>query len=177
VRRRDWKAVFDRALRERGIDPAAYPWKGYPEREFDPRVPTAAPRTILVGDAAGIDPLLGEGIAQGFDYAELAADSILEARRSGDYRFRNHHARLLASPLGRELRLTARAVDRLYDPRRFPFWISLLFRSRSVRGIVGEALAEGGGLHDRIGVLALAALGHALRPGARRFRGDPAPGL
>ncbi len=165
IRRRDWKRVFAAALRARGVDPAAHRWKGFPEREFDPRIPTAAPRAILLGDAAGIDPLLGEGIAQGFEYAELAADSILRARRAGDWRFADHHAGLLRSPLGRELSLTARTVDHLYDRRRFPFWISLLFRSRAVREIVGSAMSEGGGLSDRVGSIALSALGQWLRPG------------
>jgi len=164
VRRRDWKIVFGEALRARGVDPAGTRWKGYPEREFDPRLPTAAPRVILVGDAAGIDPLLGEGIAQAFDYAELAAESILRARRTGDWRFADHHRRLLRSPLGRELSLTARTADHLYDRRRFPFWISLLFRSRAVRRIVGDAMSEGGGLSDHVGRIALAAVGAWLVP-------------
>jgi flavin-dependent dehydrogenase len=165
VRRRDWKIVFAEALRARGVDPAAHRWKGFPEREFHPRIPTAMPRVLLVGDAAGIDPLLGEGIAQGFDYAELAADSILRARRTGDWRFADHHRRLLRSPLGRELSLTARTADHLYDRRRFPFWISLLFRSRAVREIVGSAMSEGGGLSDHVGRIALAALAQWVRPG------------
>ncbi len=164
VRRRDWKRKFADALRARGVPPEAYRWKGYPEREFDPRIPTAAPRVLLVGDAAGIDPLLGEGIAQGFAYADLAADSILRALRRGDYAFVDHHARLLRSPLGRELSLVARAIDHLYSRRAFPFWISLLFESGAVRRIVGEALAEGGGLSDHVGRIAFAALARLLLP-------------
>ena len=164
VRRRDWKSVFAEALRARGVDPAVHRWKGFPEREFDPRISTAVPRAILIGDAAGIDPLLGEGIAQALDYAELAAESILRARRTGDWRFADHHRRLLRSPLGRELSLTARTADHLYDRRRFPFWISLLFRSRAVREIVGRTMSEGGGLSDHVGRIALAALGQWLRP-------------
>lgn len=164
VRRRDWKREFASALRERGISSEPKEWKGYPERAFNPRIPTAAPRVILVGDAAGIDPLMGEGIAQSFSYAELAAESILRGRRTGNYEFRDHHRDVLRSPLGRELRLTAWAVDRLYDSRRFPFWISLLFASRTVRRAVGDALSEGGGLSDRLGRIALASLGHLLSP-------------
>jgi flavin-dependent dehydrogenase len=162
LRRRDWKRVFEDALRHRGIAPESIRWKGFPERTFDPGLPTAAPRVLLVGDAAGIDPILGEGIAQCFDYADLAAEAILRARRTRDYAFRDHHARLLRSPLGRELRLRALAVDHLYDPRRFPFWIGLLFSSRVVREIVGESLAEGGGFYPRKGRIALAALGRLL---------------
>ncbi|MFQ5458798.1 MAG: NAD(P)/FAD-dependent oxidoreductase, partial [Myxococcota bacterium] len=150
------------ALAERGVQPDAFRWKGYAERAFNPRIPTALPRVLLVGDAAGIDPLMGEGIAQGFAYAELAADTLLAARRKGDYRFGNHHRRLLRTPLGRELRLTARAADFLYSPRHFPFWISLLFDDRRVRNIVGDALAEGGGLSPRIGRIALSAAGRFL---------------
>src|SRR4030042_1264415 len=53
VRRRDWKGQFTQALSERGVVPDAYRWKGYPERTFEPRIATAAPRVLLVGDAAG----------------------------------------------------------------------------------------------------------------------------
>jgi flavin-dependent dehydrogenase len=164
VRRRDWKQVFAEALRARSVPPEAYRWKGYPERTFDPRISTAAPRVLLVGDAAGIDPLLGEGIAQALAYADLAADSILQARRRGDYAFADHHRRLLHSPLGRELRLVTRAVDHLYSRRAFPFWISLLFESSAVRRIVSKALAEGDGFSDHIGRIALAALARLLVP-------------
>lgn len=167
VRRRDWKREFASSLEERGVSPEAFRWKGYPVRAFDPRIPTAAPRVLLVGDAAGIDPLMGEGIAQGFAYAELAADAILDARKRGDYRFNDYHRRILRSPLGRELRLTARTADYLYDPRHFPFWISLIFDNSNVRRIVGEAMAEGGGLRNHIGSIALSALGHFLLPWRR----------
>jgi flavin-dependent dehydrogenase len=110
---------------------------------------------------------MGEGIAQGFAYAELAADAILDAGTTGDYRFSGYHRSVLRSPLGRELRLTARTADYLYNPRHFPFWISLLFENARVRSIVGGALAEGGGLSPRIGSIALSALGRALLPWMR----------
>ncbi len=167
VRRRDWKGEFARALADRGVPPDSVSWKGFPERAFDPRLPTAMPRALLVGDAAGIDPLMGEGIAQSFVYAELAAETILRAGRRSDYRFREYHRNLLRSPLGRELRLTAASADTLYSARHFPFWISLLFESASVRSVVGEALAEGGGLSQRMGRITMAALGRLITRGWR----------
>jgi hypothetical protein len=45
--------------------------------------------------------------------------------------------------------------------------MSLLFDSGNVRRIVGEALADGGGLRDHIGSIALSALGHFLLPWRR----------
>lgn len=167
VRRRDWKEEFTRALAERGVAPGAARWKGFPERAFDPRLPPAMPRALLVGDAAGIDPLMGEGIAQSFAYAEIAAETILGARRRDDYRFLDYRPRLFRSPLGRELRLTARTADTLYSARHFPFWISLLFDSATVRNVVGEALAEGGGLSSRLGRITLAAVGRLISRGWR----------
>jgi len=42
--------------------------KGHPLRRFHPRGLFSAPRTLLVGDAAGVDPLLGEGISFALGY-------------------------------------------------------------------------------------------------------------
>lgn len=70
---------------------------------FSPFARLARPRALLVGDAAGADPLFGEGIGVGMGYAEVAAEYILQAFRRGDLSFRGYRRRILASPVGKYL--------------------------------------------------------------------------
>jgi flavin-dependent dehydrogenase len=64
------------------VEPARF--KRYSVRGLELHRPMSAPRVLLVGEAAGVDPLLGEGIAQGIAHGALAARYLaprLEARR------------------------------------------------------------------------------------------------
>jgi flavin-dependent dehydrogenase len=56
-----------------------------------------------VGEAAGIDILSGEGIAQALQYGALAGPFLAEAFRSGDLRFDGWTERVRSSQLGRQL--------------------------------------------------------------------------
>ena len=60
-------------------------------------------RVLLVGDAAGSDPLFGEGISIALGYGALAAAEIGEAFRRGDFSFRDYPTRVRGSSLGRSL--------------------------------------------------------------------------
>lgn len=97
--------------------------------QFAPQGPFAAPRVLLVGDAAGVDPFYGEGIAPALGYGQLAATAILDAFTHGDFSFRNYRRNLLKSELGKMLRwrlLAARVVYRLSCPavQRLIWWKS-----------------------------------------------------
>ena len=48
-------------------------WQAFPIRTFVPGAPIAAPHALLVGDAAGCDPLMGEGISYALEYGIMAA--------------------------------------------------------------------------------------------------------
>jgi menaquinone-9 beta-reductase len=76
---------------------------GHPIHWFSPRNRFSAPRLLLVGDAAGADPLFGEGIGPALAYGKLAAESIRNAAQTGDYAFRDYRPRLVNSYLGRYL--------------------------------------------------------------------------
>ncbi|MDD2694598.1 MAG: FAD-dependent monooxygenase [Anaerolineales bacterium] len=76
---------------------------GHPIHWFSPRGTFARPRLLLVGDAAGVDPLFGEGIAPALGYGQVAAQSIQRAFQRGDFSFRDHTWRLALSPVGRYL--------------------------------------------------------------------------
>jgi flavin-dependent dehydrogenase len=73
---RDVSAVLAKRLRTLGIDPADCKKKRYAERGYDPAARIAAGALMLAGEAAGIDPFTGEGIAQAIEYGVLAGNFL-----------------------------------------------------------------------------------------------------
>jgi menaquinone-9 beta-reductase len=59
----------------------AFPIRWYRRR----RTRIAAANVLLAGDAAGADPLMGEGISLALEYGSLAARAARDALRDGDY--------------------------------------------------------------------------------------------
>ncbi|HYI02257.1 NAD(P)/FAD-dependent oxidoreductase [Hyalangium sp.] len=95
-------------LEERGLHLSDYRVKRFSERGFEVHRPFAAHRILLVGEAAGIDPLVGEGIGQAIEYGKLAGD-YLAARLGGrELRFDDWTKHVALSALG--LHLSARGV-------------------------------------------------------------------
>jgi menaquinone-9 beta-reductase len=86
-----------------GLALDSYEVKGHPIRWFAPGNPMSAPRVLLVGDAAGADPLFGEGISFALGYGALAAGEIGQAFHSNDFSFQAYKGRIVRSPLGQAL--------------------------------------------------------------------------
>ena len=86
-----------------GFDLDEYKIKGHPIRWFHPSNVFSVPRVLLVGDAAGTDPLFGEGISMALGYGKLAAAELEEAFRAGNFSFNGYRRRLARSALGRTL--------------------------------------------------------------------------
>ena len=86
-----------------GFSLGDYEIKGHPIRWFSPDNPMAVPRVLLVGDAAGADPFLGEGISIALGYGALAAAEIGEAFQQNEFSFQGYRQRVLKSPLGQVL--------------------------------------------------------------------------
>ena len=86
-----------------GFDLGNYEIKGHPIRWFSPPNQMSAPRVLLVGDAAGADPFLGEGISVALGYGALAAQEIGAAFRENNFSFNGYRQRVLRSPLGQVL--------------------------------------------------------------------------
>jgi flavin-dependent dehydrogenase len=80
-----------------------YEIKGHPIRWFSPENQMGVPRVLLVGDAAGADSFLGEGISIALGYGALAAREIGGAFAKNDFSFRGYRHRVLRSPLGQAL--------------------------------------------------------------------------
>jgi flavin-dependent dehydrogenase len=65
--------------------------KGYPIRVDFLRAPTHAPRTLLVGEAAGlVNPLTGEGIDYALESGQIAADILARSAPESEYHVTLH---------------------------------------------------------------------------------------
>jgi menaquinone-9 beta-reductase len=102
--RAELKPVFEVELKERDVNLAEEHLMGHPERWFDARVPHSVPRIVLAGDAAGAEPLLGEGISHALNFGLIAADAVMAALARNDFSFRDYDRRVAGSALGRRLR-------------------------------------------------------------------------
>jgi flavin-dependent dehydrogenase len=80
-----------------------YELKGHPIRMFSPENQISVPRVLLVGDAAGADPFLGEGISIALGYGALAAREIGKAFQQNDFSFGGYKWRVTSSSLGQAL--------------------------------------------------------------------------
>ena len=109
-------------------------WKAFPIRTWVAGTAVAAPHALLVGDAAGCDALMGEGISFALEYGVLAADAIAAAGRTDDWSFRSYARAVARGPLGRKLRLLAFLARRFYGPRS-RFWFGLAGSSRRAQRI------------------------------------------
>jgi flavin-dependent dehydrogenase len=102
-RRPQLKDPLKEEMRRSGFNLGDYEIQGHPIRWFSPTNPISAPRVLLVGDAAGADPFLGEGISMALGYGALAACEIGEAFRRDDFSFPGYRRRVITSGLGQAL--------------------------------------------------------------------------
>lgn len=95
----DLKAVLGEELTERQRELDDYELKGHPIRWWSRHGRFARPRVLLVGDAAGADPFMGEGISFALGYGAPASEAIIDAFARDDYSFDTYAARLMEYPL------------------------------------------------------------------------------
>jgi flavin-dependent dehydrogenase len=111
------KPVFEGELAGRGVRLHEVPLLGHPERWFDAREPQAGPRVVLAGDAAGAEPLLGEGISYALNFGVVAAEAVIDAFAREDFSFSGYNRRVMRSALGRHLRLKRFVAHYAYGKR------------------------------------------------------------
>ncbi|HUI25066.1 MAG TPA: NAD(P)/FAD-dependent oxidoreductase [Candidatus Kryptonia bacterium] len=104
----------------------------FPIHWYDHRAPLACPRAMLVGDAAGVDPLMGEGISFALEYGRRAADALHAAFASGDFSFAAYQQDVRGSWLGSKLRRLNLAVRLFYGPT-WRVWFAIAERSGRAR--------------------------------------------
>jgi flavin-dependent dehydrogenase len=106
--------VLEEFLGSRGISMDESRLEGHPIHWFHPSSRFSAHRVLLVGDAAGIDPLWGEGISFSLGYGQVSASAIAHAFESNDFSFSSYREQLLEHELGKVLMNRLQLADRLY---------------------------------------------------------------
>lgn len=115
--RADLKPAFADSLSRRSVELDGLQLRGHPERWYDPGARHSAPRILLAGDAAGTEPLLGEGISYALNSGRMAADSAVDALRKGDFSFSDYDRRVAWSAQGIRLRLLRAIAGLVYGDR------------------------------------------------------------
>lgn len=158
----DLSARLAARLARFGLDLASCKKKRYAERGFASHEPIGAPHVLLVGEAAGIDPITGEGIAQALLYGHHAADYLVDRISSSDLTFSDWPTFLRRTPLGLDLHVRSHLARRFFGPARpfleealrdLPAWLDL-----GVRYFAGQPLPA-----RAIVALGFATAGHVFR--------------
>jgi geranylgeranyl reductase family protein len=110
----DLKKILSQSMAERGRDMNEFELKGHPIRWWSRENQFSMPRVLLVGDAAGADPLVGEGISFALGYGEVAANVIDNAFLRNDFGFEDYRTRLLEHPLFHQLDIRTRLARMAY---------------------------------------------------------------
>lgn len=157
-------------LRDHGFHLDAGALRGWPAWGYQPAARVAMPHVLLVGDAAGIDALTGEGIAVGMEQGLIAGKEIVKGLRSGDLRFANYRQALRRENVGRELSLDRILADLLYggDGTSYLYWLSLLLYDEELLELYAARVAGAKVLPDNKRALFWALLRHLGQAPRRR---------
>lgn len=113
----DLEARLAARLSRLGLDLARCKKKRFAERGFELPTRLAEGALLLLGEAAGIDPITGEGIAQAIEYGVLLGDflpQVLRGERAlGEWTEVVHRSRL-----GRDLRARSALVETFFGDDR-----------------------------------------------------------
>ena len=125
---RAWTEAFAERNGYRRVDDKL---AGWPEHYYSHRTRAHVPGVILTGEAWGIDPLLGEGIAPSIEISRYAAQRLKSALDAGTRHLRHYEKSFLRTVPGKNLRFQERLADMLYGnrPER---WLRVLFSHRKM---------------------------------------------
>lgn len=101
-----------------GVVSSCHSVRRFAERGISFSEALSRPRVLLVGEAAGIDPVLGEGIAQAILYGSVAGPYLAESLARNDLSFRSWKERVRSTRLGLDLAVRSRAARHVYGSAR-----------------------------------------------------------
>lgn len=110
----------------------------------------AAPHVVLAGDAAGAEPLMGEGISFALEYGKFAAQAILPALRTQRFDFADYSQALAQSRVGKKLARLSFTAQLFYGPT-WRLWFALAARSRRLQSVGLKWYNGVDGWHQRSG--------------------------
>jgi len=123
--------VRERA-RELGVDSPRL--EAFPIRWYEPSAAIGGRGALLVGDAAGCDPLMGEGISYAFEYARLAAATVATAFERANFDLAPYSRAVADAWFGKKLRRLG-TVAGLFYGRGARFGFAIASRSRRLQDV------------------------------------------
>ncbi len=104
---------------------------GHPERWYSANGHYSKNNVVLVGDAAGIEPMFGEGISFALAYGPVAAMAIKQAFNQNNFSFQNYSKLIKENLLGKYLNGRTKSARFFYYPanrKLLPYIISFYQR-------------------------------------------------
>lgn len=101
-----------------GVSSSCHTVRRFAERGISFSEALSKPRVLLVGEAAGIDPVLGEGIAQAILFGAVAGPYLAEGLARNDFMFADWKERVRKTRLGLDLAVRSRAAPHMYGDMR-----------------------------------------------------------
>ena len=124
--------------------------RAFPIYGYAPERPLAAPHVVLAGDAAGAEPLMGEGISFALEYGVFAARAICAALRTQDLSFDSYTRIISQAWLGKKLARLSFATKLFYG-RTSRLWFALAARNSRLQSIGLKWYNGVDGWHQRSG--------------------------
>jgi geranylgeranyl reductase family protein len=147
------------------------PARGWPVWPYDEAAPIARGRTLLVGDAAGVDALTGEGIAVALEQGAVAADVIAAALgRGGPVDLGAYPVAVRRAPVGRELALDGVLARLLYGSPDPLLWLGLVMEDARMQALYAARVCGARVLADAKPELVRVLARHAFLGSARARR-------
>ncbi len=107
---------LEQQLSTAGIAREGLRFKRFAVRGLELHRPMAAPHVLLIGEAAGVDPLLGEGIAQAISSGEIAARYLIERLAKRSFEFSDWRGYFARSPTGLDILARVSLVSVFRNP-------------------------------------------------------------
>jgi geranylgeranyl reductase family protein len=109
------KTVFSNWLKDFGFDLPDLKIASHPSLRYESKAVCSLHRVLLAGDAAGVDPLFGEGIVSALGCGRIAAKAAFDALRSENFSLSTYERRLRLSAIGSLMRRRRMIARRLYQ--------------------------------------------------------------
>jgi flavin-dependent dehydrogenase len=113
------KDALESWLAKLGLDLNSFELQAHPILRYDPKGAASLHRVLFAGDAAGADPLFGEGIGSALALGIIAAHSAFDALRSNNFSFSDYEDRIRISAIGSMMRRRRMIARRLYSSPKF----------------------------------------------------------
>jgi len=108
--------------------------QAFPIHWYGPNTRCAGAHVLLAGDAAGVDPLMGEGISLALEYGGFVAEAARQALATGDFSGTAYQRAIDSSWLGKKLRRLHLATRLFYGPT-WRLWFALPEHSARIRAL------------------------------------------